>query len=82
MRHSGCPHEVTCALRVHLQRRELRHHGAKANTRMGLHVHVGAADFTPTELKNLVRTFYKQEGTKRVWYAEQNSAELNGWCAK
>ena len=41
--------------------REPRHHGAKANARTGLHVHVGAADFTPAELKNLVRTFYKQE---------------------
>ena len=41
--------------------RELRHHGAKANARTGLHVHVGAADFTPTQVKNLVRTFYKQE---------------------
>lgn len=41
--------------------RALRAKGAKANERTGLHVHVGAADFTPTELKNLVRTFYKQE---------------------
>ena len=65
MRHSGCPHEVTCALRVHLQRRELRHHGAKANTRTGLHVHVGAADFTPTELKNLVRTLWARRTSRR-----------------
>lgn len=41
--------------------RALRRAGAKANSRTGLHVHVGAADFTPTEIKNLVRTFYKQE---------------------
>ena len=41
--------------------RALRRKGARANSRTGLHVHVGAADFTPTELKNLVRTFYKQE---------------------
>jgi hypothetical protein len=41
--------------------RALRHAGAKANSRTGLHVHIGAADFTPTEIKNLVRTFYKQE---------------------
>ncbi len=41
--------------------RALRRAGAKANARTGLHVHVGAADFTPTEIKNLVRTFYKQE---------------------
>jgi len=41
--------------------RALRQAGAKANSRTGLHVHVGAADFTPTDVKNLVRTFYKQE---------------------
>jgi len=41
--------------------RALRHAGAKANSRTGLHVHIGAADFTPTEIKNLVRTFYKQK---------------------
>ena len=41
--------------------RALRRAGAKANSRTGLHVHVGAADFTPTEVKNLVKTFYKQE---------------------
>lgn len=41
--------------------RALRHAGAKANSRTGLHVHVGAADFTPDNIKNLVRTFYKQE---------------------
>ncbi|MGN0847969.1 MAG: amidoligase family protein [Kiritimatiellia bacterium] len=41
--------------------RALRAKGAKANERTGLHVHVGAADFTPTAIKNLVRTFYKQE---------------------
>jgi len=35
--------------------------GAKANSRTGLHVHVGAADFTPDNIKNLVPTFYKQE---------------------
>jgi len=31
------------------------------NSRTGLHVHVGATDFTPDNIKNLVRTFYKQE---------------------
>jgi hypothetical protein len=41
--------------------RALRKKGAKANARTGLHVHVGIADFTPTEVKNLVKTFYKQE---------------------
>ena len=41
--------------------RALRAKGARATERTGLHVHVGAADFTATELKNLVRTFYKQE---------------------
>ena len=41
--------------------RALRHAGAKANTRTGLHIHIGAADFTPENIKNLVRTFYKQE---------------------
>ena len=41
--------------------RALRKRGAKANARTGLHVHVGIGDFTPTEVKNLVKTFYKQE---------------------
>ncbi len=41
--------------------RALRRAGARANSRTGLHIHIGAADFKPTELKNLVRTFYKQE---------------------
>ena len=41
--------------------RALRHRGARANVRTGLHVHVGAADFTAENIKNLVRTFYKQE---------------------
>ena len=41
--------------------RALRHNGAKANSRTGLHVHVGAADFTAENIKNLVKTFYKQE---------------------
>ena len=41
--------------------RALRRKGAKANSRTGLHVHVGAADFTAENVKNLVRTFYKQE---------------------
>ena len=41
--------------------RALRRKGARANSRTGLHVHVGAADFGPSAVKNLVRTFYKQE---------------------
>ena len=41
--------------------RALRRKGAKANSRTGLHVHVGAADFTAENVKNLVKTFYKQE---------------------
>ena len=41
--------------------RALRRAGARANSRTGLHVHVGAADFGATEVKNLVKTFYKQE---------------------
>lgn len=41
--------------------RALRRKGAKANGRTGLHVHVGAADFAAENVKNLVKTFYKQE---------------------
>ena len=41
--------------------RALKRKGAKANSRTGLHVHVGAADFTAENVKNLVKTFYKQE---------------------
>ena len=41
--------------------RALRRKGAKANARTGLHIHVGAADLEPKQIKNLVKTFYKQE---------------------
>lgn len=41
--------------------RLLRQKGAKVSERTGFHVHVGIGDFTPTEVKNLVKTFYKQE---------------------
>lgn len=41
--------------------RALKRNGAKVNERTGLHVHVGAKDLTPAQIKNLVRIFYKQE---------------------
>ena len=41
--------------------RALRKAGAKANSRTGLHVHVGIADFNATNVKNLVKTWFKQE---------------------
>ncbi len=41
--------------------RALRRAGARANTRTGLHVHVGAIDLEAKGVRNLVRTFYKQE---------------------
>ena len=41
--------------------RALRRNGARANESTGLHVHIGAADLDGKGLKNLVRTFYKQE---------------------
>ena len=41
--------------------RAMRKAKAKVNSRTGLHVHVGAADFTAENVKNLVKTFYKQE---------------------
>ena len=41
--------------------RALRKAGAKANIRTGLHVHVGAADFTAKNVANLIKTFYRQE---------------------
>lgn len=41
--------------------RAMRKARAKVNARTGLHVHVGAQGMTPTMIKNLVRTFYKQE---------------------
>lgn len=41
--------------------RALRRKGARATIRTGLHVHIGAADFTAENVKNLVKTFYKQE---------------------
>ena len=41
--------------------RVLKRKGAKVSYRTGLHIHVGIQDFTPTQVKNLVRIFYKQE---------------------
>ena len=41
--------------------RGLRKARAKVSERCGLHVHVGIADFTPVNIKNLVKTFYKNE---------------------
>ena len=41
--------------------RALKRKGAKVSYRTGLHIHVGIKDFTPTQVKNLVRIFYKQE---------------------
>ena len=41
--------------------RALKRKGAKVNYRTGLHIHVGIKDFTPAQVKNLVRIFYKQE---------------------
>lgn len=41
--------------------RALRKAGAKVNERTGLHIHIGAKEMTPAQIKNLVRIFYKQE---------------------
>ena len=41
--------------------RAMRKARAKVNSRTGLHVHVGAQGMTPTQIKNLVKIFYKQE---------------------
>ncbi len=41
--------------------RALKRKGARVSYRTGLHIHVGIKDFTPAQVKNLVRIFYKQE---------------------
>ncbi len=41
--------------------RALRRAGAKARETTSQHVHVGCRDFTPAQLANLARIFYKQE---------------------
>jgi hypothetical protein len=41
--------------------RELRHNGAVTNQSCGIHIHVGAENFTPAHLTNLCRIFYSQE---------------------
>ena len=41
--------------------RALRRAGAKARETTSQHVHVGCGDFTPAQLANLARIFYKQE---------------------
>ena len=41
--------------------RAMRKARAKVNSRTGLHVHVGAQGMTPTQIKNLVKIFYKEE---------------------
>lgn len=37
--------------------RALKRKGAKVSYRTGLHIHVGIKDFTPAQVKNLVRIF-------------------------
>jgi len=41
--------------------RAIRHAGAQTPETTSQHVHVGAADLTPQQITNLVRSFYKQE---------------------
>ncbi len=41
--------------------RALRAAGAKADETTGLHIHVGIGDFSAEQIRNLVRTFYRQE---------------------
>ena len=41
--------------------RAIRRAGAKTPSTTSQHVHVGAADLTPQQVANLVRSFYKQE---------------------
>ena len=41
--------------------RAIRRAGAKTPSTTSQHVHVGAADLTPQQITNLVRSFYKQE---------------------
>ena len=41
--------------------RAIRRAGAQTPSTTSQHVHVGAADLTPQQITNLVRSFYKQE---------------------
>lgn len=41
--------------------RALRRAGAKVSSRCGMHVHIGTQDWTPRQIANLVRKFYRQE---------------------
>ena len=41
--------------------RALRHAGAKVNGRCGMHVHIGTQGWTPQNIANLVKKFYRQE---------------------
>ena len=64
----------------------LRRGGAIANERTGLHIHVGMRNAEPVAVKNLVRTFYRQEelivkgcGTaahRLGWYTRRTDREF------
>jgi hypothetical protein len=41
--------------------RAIRHAGARTPETTSQHVHIGAADWTPQQITNMVRIFYKQE---------------------
>ena len=60
--------------------RALKRNGAKVSERTGLHIHVGAADLTPAQIKNLVRIFYKQE--KLILKAIGTRASRLGWYTR
>lgn len=63
----ACSESVTPILRISdlpmLEKvvKALRRGGAVVNSRTGLHIHVGMRTASPTAVRNLVRTFYRQE---------------------
>lgn len=65
--------------------RQLRKSGAQVNNSCGIHIHIGAGEFTPSTLRNLVNTIaskddliYKalQIETSRLRYCRKTSEEL------
>lgn len=61
--------------------RRMRKEGAKTDGSCGGHIHVGAKDMTPAQVRNLIRLFYKNE---EVIYkmARVRTSRFFKWCKK
>lgn len=60
--------------------RQLRHAGAMVNSSCGIHIHIGAAEFKPETLRNLVNTIASKEDI--LYRALQIDPNRLGYCQK